>query len=90
MDGSAEGRLSLRAICKEGSTSLQTLSAFSFVLRVSLVDANSPPLPPAPPPRRQIEEYDAGTSVRLGTVICWEAAEWGSWSRWPDSRGQLP
>ena len=48
MDGSAEGRLSLRAICKEGSTSLQTLSAISFVLRVSLGDANSPPLPPAP------------------------------------------
>jgi hypothetical protein len=43
MDGSAEGRFSIRAICKEGSTSLQTLSAMAFVLRVSLVDANSPP-----------------------------------------------
>lgn len=42
MDGSAEGRFSIRAICKEGSTSLQTLSAMAFVLRVSLVDANSP------------------------------------------------
>jgi hypothetical protein len=42
-------------------------------LRVSLVDANSPLLLPAPAPRRQIEEYDAGTSVGLGTVICWEA-----------------
>ena len=34
MDGSAEGRFSIRAICKEGSTSLQTLSAMAFVLRV--------------------------------------------------------
>jgi hypothetical protein len=51
MDGSAEGRFSTRAICKEGSTSLQTLSAIAFVLRVPLVDANSPPLPPVPPPR---------------------------------------
>jgi hypothetical protein len=51
MDGSAEGRISIRAICKEGLTSLQTLSAIAFVLRVSLVDANSPPLPPVPPPR---------------------------------------
>jgi hypothetical protein len=42
MDGSAEGRLSLRAICKEGSIFLQALSAFALVLRVSLVDANSP------------------------------------------------
>jgi hypothetical protein len=47
MDGSAEGRFSIRAICKEGSTFLQMLSAIAFVLRVSLVDANSPP--PAPP-----------------------------------------
>jgi hypothetical protein len=51
MDGSAEGRFSIRAICKEGSTILQMLSAIAFVLRVSLVDANSPPSPPAPPPR---------------------------------------
>jgi hypothetical protein len=51
MDGSAEGRFSIRAICKEGSTFLQMLSAIAFVLRVSLVDANSPPSPPAPPPR---------------------------------------
>ena len=51
MDGSAEGRFSLRAICIEGSTSLQTLSAIAFVSRVSLVDANSPPHPPALPPR---------------------------------------
>jgi hypothetical protein len=50
MDGSAEGRFSIRAICKEGSTSLQTLSAMAFVLRVSLVDANSPSPPPAPLP----------------------------------------
>jgi hypothetical protein len=42
MDGSAEGRFSLRAICIEGSTFLQTLSAIAFVSRVSLVDANSP------------------------------------------------
>jgi hypothetical protein len=50
MDGSAEGRFSIRAICKEGLTSLQTLSAITFVLRVSLVDANSLPHPLAPPP----------------------------------------
>jgi hypothetical protein len=49
MDGSAGGRFSTRAICKEGSTFLQMLSAIAFVLRVSLVDANSPPPPPAPP-----------------------------------------
>jgi hypothetical protein len=73
MDGSAEGRFSPRAICKEGSTFLQTLSAIAFVLRFSLVDSSSPPLPPAPAPRRQIEAYDAGTSVGLGTVICWDA-----------------
>lgn len=42
MGGSAGGRFSIRAICREGSTSLQTLSAIAFVLRVSLVDANSP------------------------------------------------
>jgi hypothetical protein len=63
MDGSAEGRLSLRAICKEGSTSLQTLSAISFVLRVSLVDANSPPLPPAPAPRSRKEDDVAGKTA---------------------------
>ena len=51
MDGSAEGRFSIRAICKEGSTFLQTLSAMAFVLRVSLVDANYPPHPPVPPQR---------------------------------------
>ena len=52
MDGSAGGRFSIRAICKEGSTSLKTLLAIAaFVLRVSLVDANFRPLPPAPPPR---------------------------------------
>jgi hypothetical protein len=42
MGGSAGERFSIRAICKEGWTSLQTLSAIAFVLRVSLVDANSP------------------------------------------------
>jgi hypothetical protein len=46
MDGSAEGGFSIRAICKEnlqrGFGSLQTLSAIAFVLRASLVDANSP------------------------------------------------
>ena len=40
MDGSAEGRFSIEAICREGSTSLQTLSSIVFVLRISLVDAN--------------------------------------------------
>jgi hypothetical protein len=45
MDGSAEGRFSIRAICKEGSTFLQTLSAMAFVLRVSLVDAKLSPAP---------------------------------------------
>jgi hypothetical protein len=48
MDGSAEGRFSVEAICKEGSTSLQTLSAIALVLRASLVDANSPPPAPSP------------------------------------------
>jgi hypothetical protein len=48
MDGSAEGRVTIRAICKESSTSLQTLSAITFVLRVSLGDTSSPPSPPAP------------------------------------------
>jgi hypothetical protein len=33
--------------------------------------SNQPPS--SPPLRRQIEEYDAGTSVGLGTVICWDA-----------------
>jgi hypothetical protein len=51
MDGSAGERFSIRAICKEGSTFLQTLSAMVFVLRVTLVDANSPPPPPVPPQR---------------------------------------
>jgi hypothetical protein len=40
MDGSAEGITSIEAICREGSTSLQTLSAIVLVLRTSLVDAN--------------------------------------------------
>jgi hypothetical protein len=69
MDGSAEGRLSLRAICKEGSTSLQTLSAISFVLRVSLVDANSPPLPPAPPLRNP-RDLTVGNPARRCTNFC--------------------
>jgi hypothetical protein len=48
MDGSAEGRFSIRAICKEGSTPLQTLSAIAFVLRISLGETNSPPSPRVP------------------------------------------
>ena len=48
MDGSAEGRFSIRAICNEGSIPLQTLSAIAFVLRVSLGDTNSPPSPRVP------------------------------------------
>jgi hypothetical protein len=54
MDGSAEGRFSLRAICKEGATFLQTLSAIAFVLRVSLVDSSSTPHPPALPRIRHL------------------------------------
>jgi hypothetical protein len=50
MDGSAEGRFSIRAIFKEGSTSLQTLSVIASALRVSLVDVNAPSPPPAPLP----------------------------------------
>lgn len=48
MDGSAEGRFSIRAIFKEGSTSLQTLSVIASTLRVSLVDVNAPSPAPLP------------------------------------------
>jgi hypothetical protein len=47
MDGSAEGRFSIRAIFKEGSTSLQTLSVIASALRVYV---NAPSPPPAPLP----------------------------------------
>ena len=49
MDGSAEGRFSIRAVCEEGSSSSQALSEIAaFVLRVSPGDTNPPPRPPAP------------------------------------------
>ena len=68
MDGSAEGRFSIRAICKEGSTFLQMLSAIAFVLRVSLVDANSPPSPPAPP-READRRYPRRKCTRVGSLL---------------------
>ena len=58
MDGSAEGIFSIRAVRKEGSTSLQTLSEnAAFVLRVSLVDAN-------PPRTRRLRSRAAEPSIR--------------------------
>ena len=52
MDGSAEAKVSIRAVCKEGSTSLQTaVSDRRRCFGASLGDANPPPHPPGPPSR---------------------------------------